>query len=77
MDVLDQISQSCAVFHSRDLFAFNRILVHSSLLLLSIFLRKRFQVISAVKLAMVNILLLLDYGGDALLLLEDTLINVV
>lgn len=71
LNVLNQVSQSCAVFHSGNLLAINSFLVHACGLPGSG--GKGLEIIGTVELTMVNVLLLSSRrkGGRCLLLLED------
>ena len=72
LNVLNQVSQSCAVFHSGNLLAINSFLVHACGLPGSG--GKGLEVIGTVELTMVNVLFLSSCrrkGGRCLQLLED------
>ena len=71
LNVLNQVSQSCAVFHSGNLLAINSFLVNTCGLPGSG--GKGLEIIGTVELTMVNVLFLNSRrkGGRCLLLLED------
>lgn len=71
LNVLNQVSQSCAVFHSGNLLAINSFLINAASLSGSG--GKSLEVVGAVELTMVNVLFLSSrwMGSRCLLLLED------